>query len=228
VELGCHVMDRCNLTVFSVPGKEHLPEFLAERRVEVVASLPCYLEENVDQQRGRGVFRESLEGLRRLNALGYGAEGSGLLLNLVYNPVGAHLPPSQLELERQYHRELLQRYGIRFNRLYTLTNLPISRFAHALRRDGEYHAYMSLLVNAFNPDAVAGLMCRDTVSVGWDGSLYDCDFNQMLELPLAAAPAHIRDLSADGLESAGVAVGAHCFGCTAGAGSSCGGSLVER
>jgi len=225
--LGCHVMDRCNLTVFEVPGKEHLPELLAEHRVEVVASLPCYLEGNVDLQRGRGVFERSIRGLRRLNALGYGAEGSGLLLNLVYNPVGTHLPPPQAELEADYRRELLERWGVRFNRLYTLANMPISRFAHVLRRDGEYDRYLELLANAFNPATVEGLMCRDTVSVGWDGRLYDCDFNQMLELPLVGPYRHVRDLGTRGLEGAAVAVGDHCFGCTAGAGSSCGGALVS-
>ena len=224
--LGSHVMDRCNLTVFFVPRKERLPEFLAENGVEVVASLPCYLESNVDQQRGRGVFTQSLEGLHRLNALGYGTEGSGLTLNLVYNPLGAHLPPPQEALEADYRRELLSRYGIRFNRLFTLTNLPISRFGHSLRRAGRYDEYLALLANAFNLATVAGLMCRDTVSVGWDGRLYDCDFNQMLELPLAAPYRHISQLAVDGLEGAPIWVGEHCFGCTAGSGSSCGGSLL--
>jgi radical SAM/Cys-rich protein len=224
--LGCHVMDRCNLTVLSLPGKEDLPSFLAARRVEVIASLPCYLEENVDLQRGRGVFEASLAGLRRLNGLGYGGEGSGLVLNLVYNPLGASLPPPQAGLEAEYRRELLARYGIRFNHLYTLANMPISRFAHSLRRAGRYSEYMELLVNAFNPGAVAGLMCRDTVSVGWDGRLYDCDFNQMLDLPMAAPYRHVRDLALEGLENAPITLGSHCFGCTAGAGSSCGGALA--
>jgi radical SAM/Cys-rich protein len=224
--LGCHVMDRCNLSVFSVPGKEHLPEFLAAQRVEVIASLPCYLEENVDLQRGRGVFARSIAALRRLNALGYGLVGSELALNLVYNPIGAYLPPPQAELEADYRRELLARYGIRFHHLYTLANMPISRFAHFLFRLGRYEEYMELLVNAFNPTTVAGLMCRDTVSVGWDGRLFDCDFNQMLELPIAVPFRHVRELVVDGLEGAPIATADHCFGCTAGAGSSCGGALT--
>jgi radical SAM/Cys-rich protein len=224
--LGCHVMDRCNLTVLSLPGQEPLAEFLAVHEVEVVASLPCYLEENVDHQRGRGVFVRSIAALRRLNALGYGREEGPLALNLVYNPIGPSLTPPQAELERDYHRELLARYGIRFNHLYTLTNMPISRFVHALRRMGKHEEYMELLAGAFNPGTVAGLMCRDTVSVGWDGRLYDCDFNQMLELPLAAPYRHIRDLTVKGLPGAAIAVGEHCFGCTAGAGSSCGGALA--
>jgi radical SAM/Cys-rich protein len=224
--LGCHVIDRCNLTVLFVPGKQHLPEFLAEHGVEVVASLPCYLEENVDLQRGRGVFERSIAALRLLNGLGYGSEGSGLLLNLVYNPVGPYLPPPQETLEADYRRELQARFAVRFNRLYTITNMPISRFAHFLRRSGEYERYMELLANAFNPATVAGLMCRDTVSVGWDGRLYDCDFNQMLDLPLAAPCRHVRDLAAERLPDAPIALGDHCFGCTAGAGSSCGGTVL--
>jgi radical SAM/Cys-rich protein len=225
---GCRVIDRCNLTVFYVPGMERLPDFLAAQRVQVVASLPCYLEENVDLQRGPGVFRQSIDALRQLNALGYGQEDTGLLLDLVYNPVGIHLPPPQEALEEDYRRELDVRFGIRFNRLYTLTNMPISRFAAALRRAGRYKEYMSLLAAAFNPAAVAGLMCRDTVSVGWDGSLYDCDFNQMLELPMASPARHVRDLGFVPLDGAPVALDDHCFGCTAGAGSSCGGALVGR
>ncbi len=225
--LGCHVIDRCNLTVLCIPGKEHLPQFLAKHQVEIIASLPCYLEENVDLQRGRGIFHQSLAALRRLNSLGYGEAETGLVLNLMYNPVGPYLPPAQEGLEADYRRELLARYGLRFNRLYTLTNMPISRFAHDLRRDGRYEEYMDLLANAFNPATVAGLMCRSTVSVGWDGRLYDCDFNQMLEIPLAAPYRHVRELAATGLEGAPLAVGEHCFGCTAGAGSSCGGALSK-
>ncbi|MBW3624254.1 MAG: arsenosugar biosynthesis radical SAM protein ArsS [Armatimonadetes bacterium] len=225
--LGCHVIDRCNLTVLSVPGKTHLPEFLAGHGVEVIASLPCYLEENVDLQRGIGVFAASIVALRKLNSLGYGEEGSDLRLHLVYNPVGTSLPPSQAELEADYHRELEARFGIRFNRLYTLANMPIQRFAHSLRREGKYEAYMELLANAFNPATVEGLMCRDTVSVAWDGRLYDCDFNQMLDLPLSAPVRHVRDLDSTLLAGSSVAVGSHCFGCTAGAGSSCGGALID-
>lgn len=225
--LGCHVMDRCNLTVLSLPGKQHLPEFLAGFQVEVVASLPCYLEENVDRQRGRGVFERSIAALQRLNALGYGAGGSAPVLNLVYNPIGPYLPPSQPQLEAEYRRELAARYGIRFDNLYTLTNMPISRFGHLLQRLGQYEAYMELLVTAFNAGTVAGLMCRDTVSVGWDGRLYDCDFNQMLELPMAAPCPTIRNLSVAALDGAPIALGPHCFGCTAGAGSSCAGALTR-
>lgn len=225
--LGCRVIDRCNLTVLFTPGKERLPEFLAENRAEVIASLPCYSEENVTKQRGQGVFERSIAALQRLNALGYGSEESGLVLNLVYNPVGAFLPPPQAELEADYRRELGERFGIRFNRLLTLANMPISRFAHALRREGEYEAYMELLVNAFNPGTIEGLMCRDTVSIGWDGRLYDCDFNQMLDLPLGASCGHIRDLTPEKLEAASIATGHHCFSCTAGAGSSCGGALLK-
>ncbi len=224
--LGIHVMDRCNLTVLEVPGQEGLADFLSEHRVEVVASLPCYGEEAVDAQRGPGVFETSLRGLRRLNALGYGEPGSGLVLNLGFNPQGASLPPPQASLEAEYRRELDRRHGIRFNRLFTLANMPIQRFAEALRREGRYHEYLGLLAAAFNPATVDGLMCRDTVSVSWDGRLYDCDFNQMLELPLAAPPRFLRDLRLELLEDTGVAVGPHCFGCTAGAGSSCGGALA--
>jgi radical SAM/Cys-rich protein len=180
----------------------------------------------VDLQRGRGVFDKSIAALQRLNSLGYGDGSSGLTLNLVYNPVGPYLPPPQAELEADYKRELLSRYGIRFAHLYTLTNMPISRFGHFLRRAGRYDEYMELLVNAFNPATVPGLMCRDTVSVGWDGLLYDCDFNQMLELRMAAPMGHIRELTSESLPGAPIATGSHCFGCTAGAGSSCGGAVV--
>ena len=224
--LGCHVIDRCNLTVFFIPEKSGFPSILAAHRVEVIASLPCYLEVNVDSQRGRGVYEQSIAGLQRLNALGYGDEASGLVVNLMYNPIGPHLPPPQESLEADYKRELLARHGIRFNHLYTLVNMPISRFAHFLHRAGRYEAYQELLVSVFNPAAVAGLMCRDTVSVGWDGLLYDCDFNQMLELPLAAPYRHIlragnrRDGRPSHLHGLSIA-----SGCTAGAGSSCGGAL---
>ena len=225
--LGCHVMDRCNLTVFCVPGQEPLPDFLQQQRVEVVASLPCYLEENVDGQRGRGVFERSIAALRRLNGLGYGHAGSGLILNLVYNPTGPYLSPPQAVLEADYRRELGERYGVRFNQLYTITNMPISRFAHYLRGCGRYEEYMALLAGAFNPYTVNGLMCRNTISVGWDGRLYDCDFNQMLKLPSSAPYPHIRELTLEYLEGSPIALGAHCFGCTAGAGSSCGGALTD-
>jgi radical SAM/Cys-rich protein len=225
--LGRRVIDRCNLTVFFLPGQHDLAAFLAEHEVRVVASLPCYTPANVDRQRGRGVFARSLEGLRRLNALGYGRPGSGLELDLVYNPLGPSLPPGQSELEARYRRELDSLFGISFGRLLVLTNMPIKRFAHALAREGRDAEYLSLLVNHFNPATVAGLMCRDTISVGWDGALYDCDFNQMLELPLGDKPRSVFELeSLAELAGEPIATASHCFGCTAGAGSSCGGALA--
>jgi radical SAM/Cys-rich protein len=228
---GRQVIDRCNLTVLFEPGMERLPEFLAAHEVRIVASLPCYQAENVEKQRGRGVFDKSIEALRRLNALGYGRAGSGLRLDLVYNPVGASLPPPQAKLAARYREELGRLFGVEFNELLTITNMPIRRFAHQLERAGEYAAYMSLLVNHFNPETVQALMCRSLVSVGWDGQLYDCDFNQMREIPLGASaesgPRTVWNLtSADDLSGARVATGSHCFGCTAGTGSSCGGALA--
>jgi len=225
--LGRRVIDRCNLTVLLLPGQEDTAAFLADRRVEVVASLPCYSDANVDRQRGRGVFERSIEALRLLNDLGFGRPGSGLVLDLVYNPVGAFLPPPQAELEETYRGELRARHGIEFSRLVTITNMPIRRFAHDLVRRGELDAYMGLLVNHFNPATVDAVMCRSLVSVGWDGALYDCDFNQMLELPLGGRARSVWDVD-DLAALAGdeIAVGEHCFGCTAGAGSSCGGALV--
>jgi radical SAM/Cys-rich protein len=225
--LGRRVIDRSNLTILLAAGHEDLPEFLAEQRVEVVASLPCYLEENCDRQRGAGVYRQSIEALRRLNRLGYGRPGSGLVLHLVYNPVGPALPPPQAELEAAYRRELRGRHGIDFNHLYTITNMPISRFLDDLVRSGQYEAYMERLVAAFNPATVGGLMCRTTLSVDWQGRLYDCDFNQMLELGVAAGlPRHIRDFDRQAFANRPIVTGRHCFGCTAGQGSSCQGSLL--
>jgi radical SAM/Cys-rich protein len=222
-----HVIDRCNLTILLTRGNEDLPEFLARHQVEVVASLPCYLEENVDAQRGEGVFERSIAALRRLNALGYGRPGTGLVLNLVYNPLGPTIPPPEEKLEADYRRELAARYGLVFNRLYTITNMPISRFLDDLLTSGRYEAYLETLLAAFNPAAVAGVMCRTTLSVDWQGNLYDCDFNQMLELGLLPGlPRHIRDFDAAQLETRPVATGRHCYGCTAGAGSSCQGSTV--
>ncbi len=222
------VIDRCNLTVLFEPGQEDTADFLAEHGVRVVASLPCYSKENVEAQRGRGVFARSIAGLRRLNDLGYGLPGSSLALDLVYNPLGPSLPPEPRALEERYHRELAEGYGIRFHRLLTLANLPIKRFADALARAGQTEAYLSLLVNHFNPDTVPGLMCRSLVSVGYDGRLYDCDFNQMQELPLGAGARTIFDVEdLDSLAGAAIATAPHCFGCTAGAGSSCSGALVE-
>jgi radical SAM/Cys-rich protein len=225
--LGRRVIDRCNLTVLLEPGQEDTAEFLAAHEVEVVASLPCYTAENVDAQRGRGVFDGSVEGLRRLNALGYGHPGSPLRLDLVYNPLGPTLPPTQEELEARYREELRSRFGIAFHRLLALTNMPIRRFAHALLRDGRYEAYLGLLVNHFNPATVPHLMCRDLVSVDYRGRLYDCDFHQMLEIapPTTARTIwDVDDLAA--LEGAAITTAAHCFGCTAGSGSSCGGVLA--
>jgi len=227
--LNRHVIDRCNLTILSAPGYTHLPQFLADHQVEVVASLPCYLEENCDSQRGSGVFRKSIEALKMLNGLGYGTTGGPLTLSLVYNPVGPSLPPGQQKLEQSYRDQLGQRYGIVFNQLFTITNMPISRFLDDLITSGRYDDYMSLLVNSFNRDAVEGLMCRSTVSADWQGFLYDCDFNQMLDLPLAnSARTHVSEVKAEDLMDRAIAVGRHCFGCTAGAGSSCRGALLEE
>ncbi len=228
--LGRAVVDRCNLTVFFESGMEELPEFLAAHGVEIVASLPCYVAENVDRQRGRGVFDRSIVALRRLNALGYAIEGTGLRLNLVYNPLGPSLPSSQAVLEHRYRVALRREFGLEFDRLFVLTNMPIKRFAAMLERTGASAAYMSLLVNHFNPATVPDLMCRSLLSVGYDGSLYDCDFNQMLEIGLGAGeagdPRTIWEIdSLEALRGRAIATGAHCFGCTAGAGSGCGGAL---
>jgi radical SAM/Cys-rich protein len=225
--LGRGVIDRCNLTTLSLPGQEDTAEFLASHRVRIVASLPCTSSGNVDAQRGRGVFERSIEALRRLNALGYARAGSGLRLDLVYNPLGASLPPPQRELEARYREELHRDFGIEFGSLLTLTNMPIKRFAHALERDGRLDMYLSLLVNHFNPATLPGLMCRSTLSVGFDGALSDCDFNQMLELPLGSRARSIFDVDTfEELAGEPVATASHCFGCAAGTGSSCGGSLV--
>ena len=225
--LGAHVIVRHNLTVQFVPGQEGLPELFREHEVEVIASLPYFLAAQTDSQRGPGVFDRSIEALRRLNEARYGREGSGLLLNLVYNPVGAYLPPDQSSIERDFKRELAARHGLVFNRLFTITNMPISRFRDYLERSGNTTRYMQKLATSFNPTTVAGLMCRTLVSVGWDGRLYDCDFNQMLELPLTQGmPGTIFDLDLPRLARRRIATGAHCFGCTAGAGSSCGGAVT--
>jgi len=226
--LGRHVIDRCNLTVLFEPGEEHLAEFLSHNEVEIIASLPCYTAENVDQQRGRGAFEKSIRALRLLNGLGYGLLESSLRLNLVYNPLGASLPPAQEKLEADYKKHLNEGFGIQFHNLFTLTNMPIKRFAAYLKQNGKSESYMSLLVNHFNPGTVSKLMCRTLVSVGWDGKLYDCDFNQMLSIEMSESgkALTIWDLdSFTGLAGNHIATGSHCFGCTAGAGSSCGGSL---
>ena len=225
--LGRHVIDRCNLSILLVPSQSGLAEFLAEHGVEIVASLPYFLAERTDAQRGEGVFDKSIQALRLLNALGYGEEGSGLHLNLVYNPTGAFLPPPQAAVEADFKHELRERHGVVFNSLYTITNMPISRFLEFLLRSGNYDRYMQKLVQAYNPTAAAGVMCRNMLSVGWDGTLFDCDFNQMLELPVGFdAPTHIRDFAAGPLERRRVVTAQHCFGCTAGAGSSCGGTTA--
>jgi len=224
---GRHVIDRCNLTITRLPAYADLPEFLAEHDVEVIASLPSFAARQTDAQRGEGVFEDSIAALRHFNALGYGVEGSGLVLNLVTNPVGAFLPGSQKSLEADWKRELQRRHGITFNHLYTITNMPISRFLQFLLDSGNLQAYMDRLVAAFNPAAVEGLMCRYTLSVGWDGRLYDCDFNQMIDLGTAAgSPQTIFEATPESLAARRITIGPHCFGCTAGAGSSCGGATT--
>lgn len=225
--LGRHVMDRCNLSVLLLPSQADLAEFLAHHQVEIIASLPSYRASQTDAQRGDGVFEKSMEALRLLNRFGYGRSNSGLALNLVYNPVGAFLPPKQEAIEAQFKKELQTRHDIEFNRLYTITNMPISRFLEFLVESGNYDQYMTRLTNAFNPSAVAGVMCRYTLSIGWDGRLYDCDFNQMLELPVDyGALSHIRDFDPAQLHHRRIVTRNHCYGCTAGAGSSCGGSVT--
>jgi radical SAM/Cys-rich protein len=227
--LGAHVMDRCNLTVLEQPGQEDTAEFLAAHSVEVVASLPCYLEENVDAQRGKGVFESSIRALKKLNALGYGAPGSGLALNLVYNPQGPSLPPPQDKLEADYHRHLEERWGVAFNHLYVLTNMPIQRFGSLLISKGRFEEYMALLKNAYQPQNLESVMCRSLISVDWRGYVYDCDFNQMLGLPLVhqgRPRTHLRQMIGADLTGNPIVVRDHCYGCTAGQGSSCGGALA--
>ncbi len=225
--LDRHVIDRCNLTILRVPRYADLPEFLAEHQVEIVASLPCYLEENVDAQRGDAAFKRSIEVLQRLNSLGYGVSGKRLQLTLVYNPVGSSLPPPQCDLEADYRRELQARYGVQFSRLFTITNMPIGRYLEHLHETGQYEAYQRKLIDAFNPQAAAGVMCRSTLSVDWQGQLYDCDFNQMLDTPVRAElPRNIRDFDLDALATRRITTGAHCFGCTAGSGSGCRGAIA--
>ncbi|MCF6324387.1 MAG: arsenosugar biosynthesis radical SAM protein ArsS [Gammaproteobacteria bacterium] len=226
--LGIKVIDRCNLTILSEEGYEGLAEFLAKQQVEIVASLPCYLEDNVNAQRGKGVFHDSIEGLKKLNALGYGKADNKLILNLVFNPQGPVLPPPQVSLQASYKTHLEEHYEIEFNQLFTITNMPIKRFGSMLISKGQFEEYMTLLRNAYNRDTLGGVMCRSTLSVDWQGYLYDCDFNQMLDL---AAPlnkksrAHISELSAINVEEQPIIVKDHCYGCTAGQGSSCSGAL---
>jgi radical SAM/Cys-rich protein len=227
--LGVHVIDRCNLTILNEPGFEDLADFLAREGVEITASLPCYTKENVDRQRGDHVFESSILGLQKLNALGYGGERSGLVLNLVYNPLGPSLPPAQHRLEADYKRELATHFGIVFNRLFTLANMPIKRFGSTLVTQGRFASYMELLRSAHQSANLDGVMCRSLVSVDYRGHLYDCDFNQMLGIPLVAAGKarrHLSDLLTDDLNATAISVADHCYGCTAGQGSSCGGALA--
>jgi radical SAM/Cys-rich protein len=226
--LGVKVIDRCNLTILEQPGQEDLAQFLTDHEVEIVASLPCYLEENVDAQRGKGVFETSIRCLRLLNRFGYGQPASGLSLNLVYNPQGAVLPPAQAKLEEDYRRHLAQAYGIVFNQLYVLSNMPVQRFGSMLISKGQFEDYMDLLKNAYQPDNLETVMCRSLLSVDWRGFVYDCDFNQMLGLPLAwkhRPRTHIAQLIGADITGNPIEVKDHCYGCTAGQGSSCGGAL---
>ena len=226
LSLDIGVTSRCNLTVLFEPGQEDLAQWYAERKIRLVCSLPCYTAENVEAQRGKGVFAKSIKALRALNRYGYG-EQSDLIIDLVYNPVGATLPPSQVTLENDYKVRLKDDFGIQFNRLLTIANLPINRFEHFLKRTGQLDSYQQLLVDNFNPATVEPLMCRHLLSVDWQGYLYDCDFNQMLHLPLAASGRkQLWEITREQLENAPIALGKHCFGCTAGAGSSCGGALA--
>jgi len=226
--LGITVVDRCNLTVLEEPGYEDMAAFLAENRVEIVASLPCYLEDNVNAQRGKGVFGTSIHALQRLNALGYGKQGSGLVLNLVYNPQGPRLPPDQEVLEAAYKTELKQRFSIVFSHLFTITNMPIKRFGSTLISRGQFDSYMQLLRDAYREENLDGVMCRGLISVDWRGFVYDCDFNQMLGLPLHGEGKfrpHLSGLIGKDMEGNSIVVMDHCYGCTAGQGSSCGGAL---
>lgn len=226
-DLNVKVIDRCNLTILFEPGQEDLAEFLAAQRVEVVASLPCYSADNVDKQRGNGVFDKSIAALKKLNALGYGHAGSGLTLNLVYNPQGPSLPPDQAGLEHAYKRELFEHFGIVFNQLFALANMPINRFGSWLISKGQFNTYLSLLKSNHRSENLGSVMCRSLVSVDWQGHLYDCDFNQQLGLPLPGSHRHLRDLLQEDLADAPIRVADHCFGCTAGCGSSCSGALKE-
>ncbi|HET6726341.1 MAG TPA: arsenosugar biosynthesis radical SAM (seleno)protein ArsS [Gammaproteobacteria bacterium] len=227
--LGVHVMDRCNPTIIEERGYDWVPAFLVEQRVEVVASMPCYTEDNVNRQRGKGVFDASIRALKKLNALGYGIDGSGLELNLVYNPLGPSLPPDQHRLEAEYKQHLGDEYGVRFNKLFTIANMPIQRFGSLLISKGWFDDYMRLLKDAYRPENLDNVMCRNLISVDWKGYVYDCDFNQMLGMPFggqATPRTHLHELIGRNLEDMTIAVADHCYGCTAGQGSSCGGALV--
>lgn len=224
--LGVKVIDRCNLTILMEVGYEDLADFLAEQQVEIVASLPCYSVENVDKQRGKGTFDASILGLQKLNALGYGKAGSGLILNLVYNPQGASLPPNQQALETDYKRELMQHFGIEFNQLFALTNMPIQRFGAVLLAKNQFHPYMQLLKDNYQTANLVGVMCRSTISVDWQGNLFDCDFNQQLVIPVPISTRRqLSDLLTQNPQGDAIAIADHCYGCTAGQGSSCGGVL---
>lgn len=226
--LGVEVIDRCNLSILVQPDQADLAEFLADQGVVITASMPCYLEDNVEQQRGKGVYQESIDALQRLNELGYGRDPE-LILNLVFNPTGPVLPPAQEALEADYKRELKQRFDIDFNHLFTLTNMPISRFGSVLMSKGQLTEYMQLLRNNFRESNLQTVMCRQLLSVDWQGYVYDCDFNQMLDLPIEhhGGRQHLRDLAAESLPGRPIVTGQHCYGCTAGQGSSCGGALEE-
>ena len=225
---GINVIDRCNLTILEEPGQEDLAQFLADNQVEITASLPCYLEENVDNQRGKGVYQNSIKGLQKLNQLGYGKENSALKLNLVYNPVGPYLPPAQQSLEADYKKQLYERFNVEFTQLYTLANMPIQRFGSTLVSKGEFNQYMALLREAHQDSNLENVMCRSLISIDWQGYVYDCDFNQMLKLPIiwkSKPKTHISDLMNKDIEGNPIVVMEHCYGCTAGQGSSCGGAL---
>jgi radical SAM/Cys-rich protein len=226
-KLDIRVIDRCNLTILvSHPKYQYLPSFFALRNVHIMASLPYFTSLRTDKQRGEGVFEDSIKALKMLNEAGYAQEGSKLILDLIYNPTGAFLPGNQQELEREFRNQLERRYRIRFNNLYALTNLPISRFLEFLVQSGNYHEYMHMLVQSFNPSTISQLMCRNTISVSWDGYLYDCDFNQMLDLTIEGESQHISQFDPERLRQRNIVINQHCYGCTAGAGSSCGGALV--
>jgi len=229
-KLGKHIIVRCNLTIILANKRfKDLPDFFKKHQIEVVSSLPSFTQDRTDRQRGDGVFEDSITALHMLNSVGYGKEGSGLILNLVYNPAGAFLPPSQLALEKEYKMELFNRYTIVFNQLFAITNMPISRYLDYLLTSGNYEKYMDKLISAFNPEAVKNLMCRNTLSVGWDGYLYDCDFNQMLDLKVSVEQSsHLSDFNVEMLNNRNIVIKQHCYGCTAGAGSSCGGSLEDQ
>ncbi len=226
-ELGVKIIDRCNLTILNEPNYEHLPELLAKNQVDVVASMPCYLEENVNKQRGSGVFESSIKALKKLNQLGYGKSESPLVLNLVYNPQGASLSPEQIQLEKDYKAFLYEQFGISFNQLFTITNVPVKRFGSMLISKNEFKSYMELLQSAYQAENLEGVMCRYQLSIDWQGYIYDCDFNQMLDLPLQDSKQrlHIGNVTHDELHNREIIVAGHCYACTAGQGSSCGGAL---